>query len=40
MADHSHPFANAVVAVWGVAYFSAWSFSFYPQILLNFQRKT
>jgi cystinosin len=32
--------ANAVVALCGVAYFTAWSLSFYPQIILNFRRKT
>lgn len=37
--DHSHPIANALVAFTGVAYFAAWSISFYPQIILNYKRK-
>ncbi|WVF71616.1 hypothetical protein IAT40_006424 [Kwoniella sp. CBS 6097] len=38
--DHDHPFWNAVVSICGVAYFIAWSYSFYPQIILNYKRKT
>ncbi|WVQ82200.1 hypothetical protein IAT38_004328 [Cryptococcus sp. DSM 104549] len=38
-SQDSHPFANFVVAFCGVAYFTAWSYSFYPQIFLNYQRK-
>lgn len=39
MDDHSHPFVRAIVALTGVGYFTAWSVSFYPQIILNYQRK-
>ncbi|KAK8864284.1 hypothetical protein IAR55_001530 [Kwoniella newhampshirensis] len=34
-----HPFWEFVVGFCGVAYFIAWSYSFYPQIILNHQRK-
>ncbi|WWC61749.1 uncharacterized protein I303_104334 [Kwoniella dejecticola CBS 10117] len=34
-----HPFWNAVVSITGVAYFVAWSYSFYPQLILNYKRK-
>ncbi|WRT66245.1 uncharacterized protein IL334_003198 [Kwoniella shivajii] len=34
-----HPFANALVSVFGVIYFVAWSYSFYPQLILNYKRK-
>ncbi|OCF36711.1 cystinosin [Kwoniella heveanensis CBS 569] len=36
---HDHPFWNAIVSICGVAYFVAWSYSFYPQIILNYKRK-
>ena len=38
-AGHRHAVANAIVSVTGVLYFAAWSISFYPQVILNFQRK-
>nr|XP_019046176.1 hypothetical protein I302_04916 [Kwoniella bestiolae CBS 10118]OCF25106.1 hypothetical protein I302_04916 [Kwoniella bestiolae CBS 10118] len=34
-----HQFWNAVVSFCGIAYFVAWSYSFYPQLILNFKRK-
>ncbi|WVQ67791.1 uncharacterized protein L199_005996 [Kwoniella botswanensis] len=34
-----HPFWNGVVSFCGVAYFIAWSYSFYPQLILNYRRK-
>ena len=37
--DHSHPVWQVVVAICGVGYFAAWSYSFYPQLILNYQRK-
>lgn len=37
--DFDHPFAGAIVTITGVAYFIAWSVSFYPQVVLNYQRK-
>nr|ODN88382.1 hypothetical protein L203_02995 [Cryptococcus depauperatus CBS 7841] len=38
-AHHSHPVASLLVGFCGVAYFIAWSYSFYPQIFLNYRRK-
>ena len=32
--------ANRVSSVLGWAYFSAWSLSFYPQLVLNWQRRS
>ncbi|KAK1924118.1 putative L-cystine transporter [Papiliotrema laurentii] len=32
-------FVNALVALTGVGYFTAWSVSFYPQLILNHRRK-
>jgi cystinosin len=40
MLQSPHPLADAVVAICGVIYFSAWSLSFYPQLILNYRRKT
>ena len=40
MSDRSNSVAEVVVAICGVVYLAAWSFSFYPQIFLNYQRKT
>jgi cystinosin len=37
--DFEHRFAGAIVTITGVAYFIAWSVSFYPQVVLNYQRK-
>ena len=39
LMDDPHPIANAIVSLTGVAYFAAWSISFYPQVILNYQRK-
>jgi cystinosin len=33
-------FLELLSAFFGVTYFTAWSFSFYPQSLLNFRRKS
>jgi hypothetical protein len=33
-------FLEFLSAVFGVIYFTAWSVSFYPQVLLNFRRKS
>ncbi|ODN79761.1 hypothetical protein L202_03672 [Cryptococcus amylolentus CBS 6039] len=38
-AAPGHPIASFLVGACGVIYFTAWSYSFYPQIILNFQRK-
>nr|XP_019010845.1 uncharacterized protein I206_04148 [Kwoniella pini CBS 10737]OCF49626.1 hypothetical protein I206_04148 [Kwoniella pini CBS 10737] len=35
----NHPVWNAVVSICGIAYFIAWSYSFYPQLILNYKRK-
>ncbi|WWC89452.1 uncharacterized protein L201_004376 [Kwoniella dendrophila CBS 6074] len=35
-----HPLWNAVVSFCGVVYFLAWSYSFYPQLILNYKRKS
>jgi hypothetical protein len=40
MLQSPQPLADAVVAICGVIYFSAWSLSFYPQLILNYRRKT
>ncbi|GFZ44083.1 hypothetical protein JCM24511_01804 [Saitozyma sp. JCM 24511] len=40
MLQSPHPLADAVVAICGVIYFTAWSLSFYPQLILNYRRKT
>ncbi|ORX36797.1 putative L-cystine transporter [Kockovaella imperatae] len=39
VVDHHHPVADAIVSLTGVLYFSAWSLSFYPQVILNYRRK-
>ncbi|WVQ99276.1 hypothetical protein IAU59_006408 [Kwoniella sp. CBS 9459] len=39
LESHDHPFWSAVVSISGVAYFTLWSYSFYPQIILNYKRK-
>lgn len=31
---------SVIVTLCGIIYFSAWSFSFYPQLILNYRRKT
>ena len=36
---NEHGFADRVVSLTGILYFTAWSLSFYPQIILNFKRK-
>ncbi|WVQ72613.1 hypothetical protein IAR50_002171 [Cryptococcus sp. DSM 104548] len=38
-ASSDHPIASFLVGACGVIYFTAWSYSFYPQLILNFQRK-
>ncbi|KAI9668679.1 MAG: hypothetical protein M1829_005292 [Trizodia sp. TS-e1964] len=35
-----HPFASAVSRLLGWTYFLCWSFSFYPQVLLNIKRRS
>lgn len=37
--DHS-PAWDWVSSICGVLYFAAWSASFYPQLILNYQRKS
>lgn len=37
--EDSHPVWGFIVDALGVAYFLAWSVSFYPQVLLNYRRK-
>ncbi|RXK40114.1 hypothetical protein M231_02571 [Tremella mesenterica] len=39
-SDSQHPIASIIVTLTGVAYFSLWSYSFYPQVILNYRRKT
>ncbi|WVR07159.1 hypothetical protein IAU60_004200 [Kwoniella sp. DSM 27419] len=39
MGSDPHPVLNTVVSATGVAYFIAWSYSFYPQLILNYRRK-
>ena len=38
--DDSHGFASFLSAACGIIYFSAWAASFYPQVLLNYRRKS
>ncbi|WWD17419.1 hypothetical protein CI109_101860 [Kwoniella shandongensis] len=38
-SQQHHPFWEFVVGACGVIYFAAWSYSFYPQIILNFKRR-
>lgn len=35
----SHPFASFVVQASGVGYFLLWSYSFWPQFIMNFKRR-
>nr|KIR87702.1 cystinosin [Cryptococcus tetragattii IND107] len=35
-----HPLTAFLVNLTGIVYFAAWSYSFYPQLILNFKRKT